>query len=533
VKIKRYTGTNTREVLTRIRNDLGADAVILSNREIVGGVELMAAVDFDASRFPSEEQGEEGTGAAAAVQTPPLPNPPHKWGGSTQAGASENRAAETAKELPPHAELSSPTRGGGREGHPKDAQGAVFTSPTRGGGREGHPKDAQGAVFTSPTRGGGREGEGSAPQKPADDLPLPAVARVAAPTTPPAAPRAAAQAAPITLEQKDAASLATAHASAEVDPAAPAHRSLRDPAAATAPKDELGAMRHELQDLRQWMQSQMSGLADAGPLTPVGEQLQALGFSTARARQLGSQALNLRGALAAYLGKGLQVAADPVSAAGIYALVGPTGAGKTTTIAKLAARLVLRHGTAAVALITTDTYRIGGVEQLKIYGRILGVPVAVARDGEELQQHLRDFADRRYVLIDSIGLSPRDARMAEQMQWLQALGDSVTRLLVVGAGLAPSAYAELWALYRRLPVAAAILTKLDESPSFGAALQWLVESSVPLWFYTDGQRVPEDLHVPSLAKITALLEHDPVTRFDSAPAPLAAAAVGAITARTA
>ncbi|CDW95304.1 MULTISPECIES: flagellar biosynthesis protein FlhF [unclassified Thiomonas] len=491
MKIKRYTGTNTREVLTRIRNDLGADAVILSNREIVGGVELMAAVDFDASRFPSDEPGEGGAGAKAAVQTPPHPNPPHEWGGGTLRVASENKAVEIAKASPPRTELSSPTRGGGWEG------------------------------------------EGSAPRKPADDLPLPAVARVDAPTVPPAAPRAAAQAAPITLEQKDAASLATAHTGAAADPAIPAHRSMRDPAAAMAPKDELGAMRHELQDLRQWMQSQMSGLADAGPLTPVGEQLQALGFSTARARQLGSQALNLRGALAAYLGKGLQVAADPVSAAGIYALVGPTGAGKTTTIAKLAARLVLHHGTAAVALITTDTYRIGGVEQLKIYGRILGVPVAVARDGEELQQHLRDFADRRYVLIDSIGLSPRDARMAEQMQWLQALGEGVTRLLVVGAGLAPSAYAELWSLYRRLPVAAAILTKLDESPSFGAALQWLVEGSVPLWFYTDGQRVPEDLHVPSLAKITALLEHDPVTRFDSAPAPLAAAAVGAITARTA
>ena len=487
MKIKRYTGTNTREVLTRIRNDLGADAVILSNREIVGGVELMAAVDFDASRFPSEEHKDD----AAAPVAAPLPNPTQEWGGGEPRGASENKAVETAKLSPPRAELSTPTRGGGWEG------------------------------------------EGSAPQKPAHDLPLPAVARVATPVAPPAAPRAAAQAAAITLEQKDAASLATAHTGAAAEPAIPAHRSLRDPAATMTPKDELGAMRHELQDLRQWMQSQMSGLADAGPLTPVGEQLQALGFSTARARQLGGQALNLRGALAAYLGKGLQVAADPVSAAGIYALVGPTGAGKTTTIAKLAARLVLRHGTAAVALITTDTYRIGGVEQLKIYGRILGVPVAVARDGEELQQHLRDFADRRYVLIDSIGLSPRDARMAEQMQWLQALGESVTRLLVVGAGLAPSAYAELWSLYRRLPVAAAILTKLDESPSFGAALQWLVEGSVPLWFYTDGQRVPEDLHVPSLAKITALLEHDPVTRFDSAPAPLAAAAVGAITARTA
>jgi flagellar biosynthesis protein FlhF len=478
VKIKRYTGTNTREVLTRIRNDLGADAVILSNREIVGGVELMAAVDFDASRFPSEEQ--EGEAAPAAA---PQPNPPHTWRGS------EAAAGETA---------SASAAGGGREGHPKATPGAALSSPTRGGGREG-------------------EGQDRPTPNPAADLPLPAVARVPA---------------PMTLEQKDAAALAVA-------PKPPAHSAVRPdalqprPDRLVAPQDELGTLRHELHDLRQWMQSQMSGLADAGPLTPLGEQLQALGFSTARARQLGSDALNLRGALAAYLGKGLQVAADPVSAAGIYALVGPTGAGKTTTIAKLAARLVLRHGTAAVALITTDTYRIGGVEQLKIYGRILGVPVAVARDGEELQQHLREFADRRYVLIDSIGLSPRDARMAEQMQWLQALGERVTRLLVVGAGLAPAAYAELWALYRRLPVAAAILTKLDESPSFGAALQWLVESSVPLWFYTDGQRVPEDLHVPSLAKITALLEHDPVTRFDSPAVQPPAAATAVASARSA
>ncbi|HML83195.1 MAG TPA: flagellar biosynthesis protein FlhF, partial [Thiomonas arsenitoxydans] len=137
MKIKRYTGTNTREVLTRIRNDLGADAVILSNREIVGGVELMAAVDFDASRFPSDEPGEGGAGTKAAVQTPPHPNPPHEWGGSTPRVASENKAVEIAKASPPCTELSSPTRGGGWEGHPKDAQGAVFTSPTRGGGWEG------------------------------------------------------------------------------------------------------------------------------------------------------------------------------------------------------------------------------------------------------------------------------------------------------------------------------------------------------------------------------------------------------------
>jgi flagellar biosynthesis protein FlhF len=468
MKIKRYTGTNTREVLTRIRNDLGADAVILSNREIVGGVELMAAVDFDASRLPSDAESE-----AAAPTVPAAPVAPAA-------------PAAPAPATPRAAAPAAP---------PVRATAPLAAASTPGSGQPMRPAAPAPAASAR---------VGVTPAAAADAVPD--AARAPLTVVPPAA-----QPAPISLEEKDAAGLAPAVSG--LAPARPAAVSM--PPARPAPED-VGSLRHELLDLRQWMQSQIAGLADAGPMTPLGERLAALGFSTARARQLGAQALNLRGALAAFLGKGLQVAADPVSVSGVYALVGPTGAGKTTTIAKLAARLVLRHGTEAVALVTTDTYRIGGVEQLKIYGRILGVPVAVARDGDELRQHLRDFADRRFVLIDSIGLSPRDVRMAEQMQWLQALGEGVTRLLVVGAGLAPAAYAELWALYRRLPVAAAILTKLDESPSFGAALQWLVESSVPLWFYTDGQRVPEDLHVPSLAKITALLEHDPMTRFESA-----------------
>ena len=232
---------------------------------------------------------------------------------------------------------------------------------------------------------------------------------------------------------------------------------------------------------------------------------------------MASVGADLPAALTAYL-HGLDMASEPLAEDGIYALVGATGVGKTTTIAKLAARLVLRHGTAAVALITTDTYRIGGVEQLKIYGRILGVPVAVARDAAELNQHLREFADRRFVLIDTIGLSPRDVRLAEQMRWLQAFGERITRLLLINAGMSQGFYAELWKLYQHLPVAACILTKLDETPAFGAALQWLVEQGLPLLFYTDGQRVPEDLHAPALAKIAALLQSDRTEHHTLAPA---------------
>ena len=196
---------------------------------------------------------------------------------------------------------------------------------------------------------------------------------------------------------------------------------------------------------------------------------------------------------------------------GVYALLGATGVGKTTTIAKLAARLVLRHGTQAVALVTTDTYRIGGVEQLRIYGRILGVPVAVAHDSAELREQLQAFAARSFVLVDTIGLSPRDPRLDEQLQGLRALAASVRPLLLLGAGMSLAVYQQAGQLHHGLSLAGCILTKLDETPLFGGALQWLQQQAVPLWFYTDGQRVPEDLHAPTLAKIKALLQRGSAT----------------------
>lgn len=526
MKIKRYTGTSTREVLARIRADLGADAVILSNREIVGGVELMAAVDFDASRFPTDAAGDSTPGGSAptAASASVASGGPRAAEAPAQAGAAKPAAPSTT---------SSPAAAAGAARAAAAAapnQPPVSTAQSAATASASLPASpiptAAAAVAAAAPRAATPAATSAATLPPAGEaLPLPAVERVQPPARatahlPLGEKEAATRASASRADAQPvrwAAATASAHAAAQPVDARPIDAGAADP---------LASLRHELADLRQWMQSQIASLGDLGPMTPLAERLQALGFSAARARQMGTQALNLRGALADFLGHGLQVAADPVAADGVYALVGPTGAGKTTTIAKLAARLVLQLGTAAVALITTDTYRIGGVEQLKIYGRILGVPVAVARDAEELDQQLAAFADRRFVLIDSIGLSPRDARLAEQLQWLQALGAGVARLLVVGAGLAAGAYADLWALYRRLPVDGVILTKLDETPAFGAALQWLVESSVPLWFYTDGQRVPEDLHVPTLAKITALLEQDPVTWFGTdVPAAGAAAPV--------
>ena len=296
-------------------------------------------------------------------------------------------------------------------------------------------------------------------------------------------------------------------------PAAQARDAAPKPAvAAPAPAvwaGEIRELRDELEELREWVRASVAQ-APVGSPSAIELRLQALGLDAGAAREAAAGARDVDQALDAWLA-GVELREDPMREPGVYALVGATGVGKTTTIAKIAARLVLRHGTESVALVTTDTYRIGGVEQLRIYGRILGVPVAVARDAAELRAHLQAFSDRSFVLVDTIGLSPRDARMAEQLRWLGEQGTAVRALLLLGAGMSLAVYEQAWQTYRELPLAGCILTKLDETPLFGGALQWLQQQSVPLWFYTDGQRVPADLHAPTLAKIKALLQRGSAT----------------------
>ncbi|MDE1957329.1 MAG: flagellar biosynthesis protein FlhF, partial [Betaproteobacteria bacterium] len=288
------------------------------------------------------------------------------------------------------------------------------------------------------------------------------------------------------------------------------------PAPAPVWAGEIRDLRDELEELREWVRASVAQ-APVGSPSAIELRLQALGLDARAAREAAAGAQDVDAALQAWLA-GVDMRAEPMNEAGVYALVGATGVGKTTTIAKIAARLVLRHGTQSVALVTTDTYRIGGVEQLRIYGRILGVPVAVARDAAELRAHLQEFSDRSFVLVDTIGLSPRDARLAEQLRWLGEQGTAVRALLLLGAGMSLAVYEQAWQTYRELPLAGCILTKLDETPVFGAALQWLREHAQPLWFYTDGQRVPEDLHAPEVAKMKALLQRGPAAARADDPA---------------
>lgn len=185
-------------------------------------------------------------------------------------------------------------------------------------------------------------------------------------------------------------------------------------------------------------------------------------------------------------------AEDLVERGGVYALVGPTGVGKTTTVAKLAARCVVRHGAAALGLVTTDGYRIGAYDQLKIYGRILGVSVQAANDADELGRALDALSGKRLVLIDTVGIGQRDARMREHLE-LHA-DRRLARVLVLAACAQEGALEDAVLAYRGAGLAGAILTKLDEAVKLGSALGAAIRNRVPLLAVTNGQRVPEDLH---------------------------------------
>ncbi|HEX5637955.1 MAG TPA: flagellar biosynthesis protein FlhF [Gammaproteobacteria bacterium] len=178
---------------------------------------------------------------------------------------------------------------------------------------------------------------------------------------------------------------------------------------------------------------------------------------------------------------------------GICALVGPTGVGKTTTIAKIAARFAMRHGQRHVALISTDNYRIGAHEQLQTYGRLLGVPVHVAASTQELQVLLHKLHDKKLILIDTAGMSQRDMRLSEQFAVMGAHKSVVKSYLVLSANTQLAVLDEAITAFKQTSLAGCILTKLDETASLGGVFSALIRHHLPLAWVSNGQRVPEDL----------------------------------------
>ncbi|NLC36252.1 MAG: flagellar biosynthesis protein FlhF, partial [Alcaligenaceae bacterium] len=512
MKISRFFGITNREAMRQVRLALGPDALIVSNRRVDGGVEILAT---DSSALP-EAQGHD-TAPPAASMTPPMPE---QGGARAQSQAAPQPGAASAQAPAPAARPPSPS-----PMSPLGAYAAAFQA-------------AYGAEPESPpAQGGAQPGLSQQPQQQPQQpgFSMPAAAETAARTSPAAAPAMPQQvtghpASPAPAARQPAAP-APQPQRASAMPQADAYAASAAPSGQPPPDlmDAIGDMRGALEnriDELLWGNQ----LRRAPQAASLFQELMGFGFSTTLLRAMLKRLPEQLSSRAAFqwvreeLVANLPVLADEddLWKPGLaLALVGPTGVGKTTTIAKLAARCVRRFGSDKLVLITTDTYRIGAHEQLKIYGQMLRAPVHVVRNADELQEVMAGIRPDQVILIDNVGISQRDRYIHEQAAMLAAAGRDVTRLLVLNAashGETLDEVARSYAADGGTPLKGCIITKVDEAIRLGAALDTSLRYRLPIHYVSIGQKVPEHLAFLSATELVdRALTHLPSARTLYAP----------------
>lgn len=290
----------------------------------------------------------------------------------------------------------------------------------------------------------------------------------------------------------------------------PLFESAKDEVSVTPSQAEVAMMMSEIRSMRDMLEGKISEMSwlNTQQKTPyksdVLREMLATGLSASLSRQIIEKMPDCGSAQAgldwvkSIMVKNLSTISNEneiLEQGGVYALVGPTGVGKTTTTAKLAARCVMRHGPSKLALITTDGYRIGGYEQLRIYGKILGVMVHSVKDEADLKIALAELKNKHTVLIDTVGVSQRDKMVTQQVAMLSGSGTHVKRLLCLNATSTGETLTEVVRAYRGEGLSGCILTKLDEAATIGGALDIVLRQKLSLYYVASGQRVPEDLHI--------------------------------------
>jgi flagellar biosynthesis protein FlhF len=477
--VKKFFGATTREALRQVRDELGPDALILSNRQVAGGgIEIMAVADADVAALTNVQ----------TVATPPKPSPRAAQNGARLINSAQSEAPSPniAKALARSYAIpdDEPEPSVADIGFEAPSVLRSNRQPRAIETRAESPRDEISLTQFASQRTPEHINERPAP-------------RAAEPTrTPP--PR---RAPPVVEPQHKALPTFSFEDEPAAKPAQPAvdHEAMQDIA-------------REIRMLRGLLESQMAGMAwgelskHAPEKLEILRQLLGAGFCAALSRQLidkmpSGMSLDtgvkwVKAALAHNL-PATGASDDLVARGGVYALIGPTGVGKTTTVAKLAARAALAYGPQSVALLTTDSYRIGAHDQLRIYGRILGVPVHDVKDETDLQLTLGELSDRHLVLIDTVGMGQRDQRIGEQLAMLGH--DNVGTILLLAANAQAGTLDDVARRYRNHHLLGCILTKLDETVALGGCLDVAIRHKLPLQFVTNGQRVPEDLHRANLA----------------------------------
>ena len=446
MNVRKFIAANARDALRKVKETLGNDAIILSNRGIPGGVEIMAVAARDMAMIVPTQ---------VADTTPPDRRPAIAEADDDYRVSLSSARAQAAQGVPPRIQPQS------------------APIPARPVAPPAAPRPAATVNAAIPRTGGLRNLEMARPQQSTAAFTPPPVQKPA----PSPAPRVQAQASP------------PRRAEAEVVPM---------------------AVMDEIRSLRKIVEQHLAGFAwgEAARSEPVKtdvlRQMLDAGFSPQFSRDLlADLPMEMDGLQAMAWVKGaadrslftIGNESDIVDRGGIYALVGPTGVGKTTTTAKLAARCVLRHGPSKVALVTTDGYRIGAHEQLRIYGRILGVSVYLVKDAAELRQTLVELQHKHMVLIDTMGMSQKDKLVPELTDMLA--GCDVQRLLLLSSTSRGDTLDDVVRAYEGDNLAGCILTKIDEAASLATPLDVIMRHGLRLHYVSNGQRVPEDLHLPN------------------------------------
>lgn len=529
MKIKRFVASDMRSAMNLVRKEHGPDAVILSNRRIEEGVEIVAAANYDESAVQRALE-------AARKDVAPAPAPRPRSAADAVIAAVTRRKAPVATPEPVAATTS-----------------AVAALARAAVGATGRTLDT--ANESVPQRGSdgfaatlARASVSPAVNEPSlpEQIFAPFNVEQAAAASP-ALPHEVAAPAPINrarfvidppMEEMDETAVPAAAAlaplpvvAAALPPALPIAATVATAANEAAPvvasvpelivvprdDEEIRQLRHEVAGMRHVIEREMHRFTDerlrGSPVRAAAlDLMDEYGFDAGISRDvamqipLDTEAHRGRGLMLGLLSKKLPIApVDPLEAGGVIALVGPTGAGKTTTIAKLASRFAEAHAARDVALVTTDTGRIGAREQLYGFGRQLGIAVHEASSGSDLNQLLERLKDYKLVLIDTAGLGPRDRALAAQLQWLRA-AEQIRTLLVLPAN---TSFGDMDEVVRRFSAAnpqGVVLSKLDETGRFGTALSVAVDHRLPITWVTDGQDVPEDLHRASAANLVLRLE---------------------------
>ena len=485
MNLKRFTARTPREALALVRAAFGDDAVVMSTKPCAEGVEMLAMA-------PEGLQQIERIGAELGRDAPPAPVATAPRERATPAPAARPAAAVMPRSADRFAERIEPRMDASVEEDVQQLQMSTLTFQDYVRQRMLKRREAERAAEAPP--------EPAAAALPPIAAPVEAArARHAArPETPSLAP---ARAVPVLREELRPPQASAAPAPA---PAAPAPW----PAAMPAARGEQIELMSELRSMRGLIEQRFGALAFMEKLqrqprqAQLAQRLLDTGFSPALIRKLveslpanltkdGDEIAWAAGVLERNLATGEREAALE-DVGGIYALIGATGVGKTTSTAKLAAAFATRHGAANLGLITLDAYRVGAHEQLRTYGRILGVPVHTAHDRASLEDLLDLLSAKRMVLIDTAGMAQRDSRTRELLEMLSHR--AINRLLVVNASAQGETIEDQLAAYAAPSCRGLVLSKLDEAVKLGPALDSMIRHKLKVLAVANGQRVPEDWH---------------------------------------